>query len=74
MSLGFTEMLVLLAIVLIVFGAGKLPSVMGDLAKGIRNFKAGMKDEPELPASHDAPPATREPARITGERPTTPAP
>jgi sec-independent protein translocase protein TatA len=50
MRLGATEMLVLLGVVLIVFGAGKLPSVMGDLAKGIRNFKAGLKDEPEAPA------------------------
>ena len=32
-------------IILIVFGAGKLPRVMGDFAKGIKNFKAGMKDD-----------------------------
>ena len=74
MSLGATEMLVLLGIVLIVFGAGKLPSVMGDLAKGIRNFKAGMKDEPELPASQGTPTADRAPAQIPAERPTTPLP
>jgi sec-independent protein translocase protein TatA len=37
--------LVVLAVILIIFGAGKLPSVMGDLAKGIKNFKAGMKDD-----------------------------
>ncbi len=36
--------LVLLA-VLLLFGAGKLPSVMGDVAKGIRTFKTGLKDE-----------------------------
>ena len=74
MSLGVTEMLVLLAIVLIVFGAGKLPSVMGDLAKGIRNFKAGMKDEPEPPTSQGAPTSAREPAQLPSERPTTPVP
>jgi sec-independent protein translocase protein TatA len=34
-----------LAIILILFGAGKLPRVMGDFAKGIRNFKAGMKED-----------------------------
>jgi sec-independent protein translocase protein TatA len=56
MSLGATEMLVLLGIVLIVFGAGKLPGVMGDLAKGVRNFKAGLKDEPEAPAHAGATP------------------
>ncbi|WP_207477769.1 twin-arginine translocase TatA/TatE family subunit [Arenibaculum pallidiluteum] len=46
MSLGVTEILVILLIVLIIFGAGKLPSVMGDLGKGIRSFKSGLKDEP----------------------------
>jgi len=49
MGLGVTEILVLLVIVLIIFGAGKLPNVMGDLAKGIKNFKTGLKDEPESP-------------------------
>jgi len=37
-----------LAIILILFGAGKLPRVMGDFAKGIKNFKAGMKDDDDL--------------------------
>lgn len=54
MSFGLTEMVIILAIVLVLFGAGKLPTVMGDLAKGVRNFKAGLKDEPE-----PAPPAPR---------------
>ena len=36
---------VVLLLVLLLFGAGKLPSVMGDLAKGVKSFKAGMKDE-----------------------------
>ena len=34
-----------LLIVLIVFGAGKLPKVAGELAKGIKSFKEGLKDE-----------------------------
>ena len=45
---GGWELLVVLAIVLLIFGAGKLPNVMGDLAKGIKNFKKGMAgDEPQ---------------------------
>jgi sec-independent protein translocase protein TatA len=44
---SLTHWLVVLAIVLILFGAGKLPQVMGDLAKGIKTFKAGMKEENE---------------------------
>lgn len=44
MSLSFSHILLLLVVVLILFGAGKLPSVMGDLAKGLKAFKDGMKD------------------------------
>lgn len=38
---------IVLAVILIVFGAGKLPNVMGDFAKGIKSFKAGLKDDDE---------------------------
>ena len=44
-SIGIWQIVLILAIVLILFGAGKLPRVMGDVAKGIKNFKSGMKDE-----------------------------
>jgi sec-independent protein translocase protein TatA len=50
-SFSLTHWLVVLAIILILFGAGKLPRVMGDFAKGIKNFKAGMKDDDELAPS-----------------------
>jgi sec-independent protein translocase protein TatA len=53
-SFSITHWLVVLAIILILFGAGKLPSVMGDVAKGIKSFKAGMKDETDAEV---APPA-----------------
>ena len=39
--------LLVLVIILIVFGAGKLPRVMGDFAKGIKAFRSGMKEEGE---------------------------
>lgn len=48
--MGFSSIwhwIIVLLIVLLLFGAGKLPKVMGDLAKGIKNFKAGLKDESE---------------------------
>ena len=35
---------IVLVIVLLLFGSGKIPSLMGDLAKGIKSFKKGMKD------------------------------
>ncbi len=45
MGIGFINILVVLFIVLILFGAGKLPKVMGDLGKGIRSFREGLKGE-----------------------------
>ena len=44
------ELVLILVIVFIFFGAGKLPNVMGDIGKSIRNFKDGLKVEkkPEL--------------------------
>lgn len=44
MGFSFGHLILLLIIVLVVFGVGKLPKVMGDLGKGIRAFKDGIKD------------------------------
>ncbi len=46
-GLGTQELLIILALILIVFGAGKLPQVAGSLGKGIRNFKKSVNDEVE---------------------------
>ncbi len=45
MSIGPLQILIILLIVLILFGAGKLPRIAGDLAKGIRNFKKGLEGD-----------------------------
>jgi sec-independent protein translocase protein TatA len=47
MGLSFWHILVVLVIILIVFGAGKLPHVMGDLGRGIRSFKQGLEGDEE---------------------------
>ena len=47
-GLGNTELLIILALVLVVFGAGKLPDIGGALGKGIRNFKKSVKDPKEI--------------------------
>lgn len=44
-SFSIWHWLIVLAIVLLLFGRGKLPELMGDVAKGIKNFKKGMSDE-----------------------------
>jgi sec-independent protein translocase protein TatA len=43
-GLGMTELIVILVIVLVIFGAGKLPEVGSALGKGIKNFKSAMSD------------------------------
>lgn len=56
-SMSLVHWLVVLAIVLVLFGAGKLPRVMGDFAKGIKAFKAGMAEEEQPTAA--APPTAQ---------------
>ena len=47
-GLSFGHLVLLVIVVLVIFGAGKLPSVMGDLGKGIRSFKAGLTGDDKL--------------------------
>ncbi len=44
-GLGTQELLIILVIAMVLFGAGKLPQVGSSLGKGIRNFKKGINDE-----------------------------
>ncbi len=44
-GLGIWELLVILAIVVVIFGAGKLPELGAGLGKGIKNFKEATKNE-----------------------------
>jgi sec-independent protein translocase protein TatA len=46
-GLGTQELIIILVLVLIIFGAGKLPQVGSALGKGLRNFKEGVKEEEE---------------------------
>jgi sec-independent protein translocase protein TatA len=47
-GLGIGELLVVLVIVLVVFGAGRLPEVMGSMGKGVQAFKRGLREPPEI--------------------------
>ena len=46
-GIGMPELLVILVIILVIFGAGKLPQIGEGLGKGIRNFKRETSKEPE---------------------------
>ena len=46
-GLGIPELAIILLIVLIFFGAGKLPQVLGQMGKGVRAFKDGVKEADE---------------------------
>ena len=45
MGLSLTHLIILLVIVFVFFGAGKLPKMMGDIGKGVRNMREGLKGE-----------------------------
>ena len=45
MSVGLLQLLIILLITLLLFGAGKLPKAMSDLGKGIKSFRSSISDE-----------------------------
>jgi sec-independent protein translocase protein TatA len=63
MGPSWWQILVVLVLVVLLFGRGKVSDLMGDVAKGIKSFKAGMADEEEVR------PEPPEPKVIQHERP-----
>jgi sec-independent protein translocase protein TatA len=59
-SLGWQELMIVLVIVIIIFGAGKLPEIGGAMGKSIKEFKKASEDEPgALPKDSAATATTR---------------
>lgn len=52
-SFSIWHWLIVLVVVLLLFGRGKIPELMGDVAKGIKSFKKGMSEE-DAAATKDA--------------------
>ena len=46
MSIGFWQIAIVVILVVLLFGRGKISSLMGDVAKGIKSFKKGMSTDP----------------------------
>ncbi len=59
-GIGMPELLIILVIILIVFGAGKLPEIGGALGRGIRNFKKSSREPNEIDVTPTAEKKTEE--------------
>ncbi len=69
MAPGLTEILLIIFVVFILFGAGRVPHIMENLAKGINSFKKGLKEgDPEKPQiGHDKSVSQKDPAKVREE-------
>ena len=47
MSIGIWQIAIVVVLVVLLFGRGKISDLMGDVAKGIKSFKKGMSDNPD---------------------------
>lgn len=52
-SIGIWQILIVVALLVLLFGRGKISELMGDVAKGIKSFKKGMAEEPAAEASEE---------------------
>ena len=68
-SMSIWHWIVVIAVVLLLFGRGKISELMGDVAQGIKSFKKGMAEDDT--AKTDTPPPTRKPS-ITRPTPSLP--
>jgi sec-independent protein translocase protein TatA len=68
MQIGFWQILIIVLLVVLLFGRGKISDLMGDVAKGIKNFKKGMSDEDAAKANQPA-----EPPKVIDATATAPA-
>lgn len=65
-SFSIWHWLVVLLVILLLFGSGKISGLMGDLAKGIKSFKANMKEDDVKDASMAADAASQTPVQPAG--------
>ena len=68
-KLGITELLVIAAILLLLFGGrGKISAMMGDMAKGIKSFRKGLKDGEVDTSQMTSGALVSEPINVTPEK------
>lgn len=61
MNLGPTELIIILIIVLLLFGVGRISRIAGELGAGIRAFREGLKGEDQSEAPAQTPETTSQP-------------
>jgi len=59
-GIGMPELLIILVIILIIFGAGKLPEIGGAIGRGIKNFKKATREPDEIDVTPSAEKKTEE--------------
>ena len=64
-SFSIWHWIIVLVVVLLLFGRGKIPELMGDVAKGIKSFKKGMADDEPATATADPKPIEQQTAVTT---------
>ena len=67
MSIGFWQIAIVVVLVVLLFGRGKISSLMGDVAKGIKSFKKGMSDNPDQTSSISPSPEEKSPKETSNE-------
>jgi sec-independent protein translocase protein TatA len=66
MDIGFREILLILVIILILFGAKRIPEVMKAMGQGVKEFKKAAKD---IQSDDDSTPSSQSPASTTKTEP-----
>jgi sec-independent protein translocase protein TatA len=74
-GLSLWHWLVVIILVLLLFGRGRISDLMGDLGKGLKSFKQGMaeEDKPARPAEPRQLPREQQPIDVTPQQPAEPA-
>ena len=53
MSLGAPQILLIILLVILLFGRGRISSLMGELARGIKSFQSGLREDPRDKLDND---------------------
>ena len=67
MSIGFWQIAIVVVLVVLLFGRGKISSLMGDVAKGIKSFKKGMSDNTDQTSSISSEETSKSPEETSNE-------